>query len=388
MKNNQVYKAAVIGAGPSGLAIMGRLLSANISPILWIDPAFEAGKMIDYQKVPANTRTKFFQKFMSECPAFDEFLKEKNPEKNPNEILKDLDPEKPPVLNTAYHMCKRLTKNIETKHVNEAKLIKGKVEALLLQQQNQLWEISISTNSNQKLLSEKVILATGSEPRKLDLLGKTQIPFDALVNNDPETLSEYVNGSDIVAVIGSSHSSVLALKHLEELPNPPKKIHCFYREKIRYAVHTDKGIINDNLGLKGQAAVWAKEHLEAGKSKKIQMHWLKDEQAEKEIYEQFLAECTKIAPTIGFQRNKPPKIMEESSNNILKEIENIGYDGTCLRLNRGKIDQPLNNIWGIGIAFPRHVMDLSGVMGMDVGIYKFGNAAKVIVEQINMNAKF
>ena len=64
----------------------------------------------------------------------------------------------------------------------------------------------------------------------------------------------------------------MSLKHLENLPIPPKIIHCFYREKIRYAVFTDEGIVYDNLGLKGKAATWAKEYLEAGKSEIIKIN--------------------------------------------------------------------------------------------------------------------
>jgi len=383
MQKNVIFKATVVGAGPAGLAIMGRLLSAKLAPILWIDRAFEGGKLVDYQKVPANTKTIYFKKFMSECPAFDEFLKQNDTELNPNEIFKDSNPDTPPILSHAYQMCKKLTKNIELKHFSKTEILKSKVESLLYK--NEVWEVS--TKCNKKYNSEIVILATGSEPRKIDFLGKTQIPLEALVNDDPEELSKYVNENDIVGVFGSSHSSVLALKHLEKLPKPPKKIYMFYREKIRYAVHTDNGIIYDNLGLKGQAAIWAKEYLEAGKSRIIEIHWLKDSNIEKEIYEKYLTKCTKIAPTIGFQRLKLPKIFVENEFG-LKEIDNISYDGTNLKINKGKIEEPLNNIWGIGIAFPRHVKDLSGIIGMDVGIYKFGNAAKLLIEQINMKPKF
>ncbi len=440
MHIKQAFKATVVGAGPAGVAAMGRLLSAKIFPILWIDPVFDGGKLVDYQKVPANTKTKFFQKFMEECPAYADFLKDKNSQLNPNEIFKDKDPEKPCILDSAYYMCKTLTRNIELNYFNETKIIKSEVEKLILLK-NKIWEIS--TKSNEKFLSENVILAIGCHPKKFqlslpknnnmnndsneyinndrnlsnlnnnlikDINSFPQISLDALVNDDEVNLSKYVSENDIIGVIGSSHSSILALKHLEGMKNPPKKIHCFYREKIRYAVHTDKGIIYDNIGLKGQAAMWAKEHLEAGKSRLIEMHWMKDAKSEKEVYEKYLSECTKIAPTIGFQRNYMPKIFIENKNLDLKtnksdnlnksdinlkysereyeELEKIDYDGVSLKLNKGNIEEPIENLWGIGIAFPRHVRDLSGIMGMDVGVYKFGNAAKILIDQISLGPKF
>ena len=61
---NDIYKATVIGSGPSGIAIIGQLISRNIFPILWIDPNFDGGKMSSYRKVPANTRASFFINFI------------------------------------------------------------------------------------------------------------------------------------------------------------------------------------------------------------------------------------------------------------------------------------------------------------------------------------
>ena len=375
---NSVYTATVVGAGPGGLAILGRLLSAKLNQILWIDPAFDGGKLADYQKVPANTRTSFFLRFMSECPAYEIFLQDQDPSLNPLEIFKGLDPNVPPVLTYAHKMCKSLTKNVELKHKTQVTSVKSSVNGLLFKERENVWEVT--TKDNKKYLTERVLLAIGSRPRNLSSQGKALIPFDSLVNDNAEELAKHVGPNDIVCVLGSSHSSILALKHLEKLPNPPKTIHCFYREPIRYAVHTDQGIIYDNLGLKGQAAAWAKNHLEAGKSKLIQMHWMKDEQTEKEIYQKYFGECTKLAVTIGFERNTLPNIRFESKEGTVRDVEKITHDGTNLRILEGGV--PLKNIWGIGIAFPRQLKDLSGDMGNDVGIFKFGNAAKVIIEQI------
>jgi hypothetical protein len=376
-----VYTATVVGAGPAGLAILGRLLTAKFNDILWIDPAFEGGKLNEYQKVPANTRTSFFIRFMSECPAYDTFLQDKDPSLSPLEVFKGLDPNVPPVLSHAYKMCKSLTKNVELKHKNQVITLRSSVNDLLFKEKENVWEVT--TNDNKKYLTERVLLAVGSRPRNLPGNTKAVVPLDALVNDDPEELSKFVGPNDVVGVIGSSHSSILALKHLEQLPAPPKAIHCFYREPIRYAVHTDKGIVYDNLGLKGQAAGWAKNHLEAGKSKLIQMHWMKDEQTEKEIYKKFFDQCNKLAVTIGFERNPLPTIRLQSSGGAVRNVEKITYDGTDLRILDGvNSTVPLKNMWGIGIAFPRQLRDLSGDMGNDVGIFKFGNAAKVIIEQI------
>lgn len=46
------FKFAVIGAGPSGLAVVGRLLDLSVGPILWIDDKFDAGRLSHYEAVP------------------------------------------------------------------------------------------------------------------------------------------------------------------------------------------------------------------------------------------------------------------------------------------------------------------------------------------------
>jgi len=378
------FKATVIGAGPSGLAIMGQLLSKKIFPILWIDPNFNGGKMAHYRKVPANTRGKFFVNFMKECPAYNEFIEDQNNKNNPIDIFNGLDLNVPPSLSKAYDMCNSLTKNIENYYNKDVFMQKNLVEKLTFDE-NYNWKIS--TNEGNNYFTEKIILANGSQPRKYEGLykEKIEIPLEVLVNDDHEKLEKFVGENDTIGVIGSSHSSILALKHLESLPNPPKKIHCFYREKIRYAVHTDEGIIYDNIGLKGKAAEWSKDYLEQGKSKIIQMHFMESLEQEKEIYDKYLSKCTKIAPMIGWSRNSIPIYIKK--NGEIKEINNLDYNGVNLRLTEGGNENYLNNIWGIGIAYPRHVRDLSGIMGMDVGIFKFGKAAKVIDEQIVQSKK-
>ena len=48
------YKAAVMGAGPAGLAVVSTLLDSGITGgILWVDPAFQAGRLSIYDEVPS-----------------------------------------------------------------------------------------------------------------------------------------------------------------------------------------------------------------------------------------------------------------------------------------------------------------------------------------------
>ena len=45
----KVFKWAIIGAGPAGIAAIGKLLDIGTAPkdILWVDPAFNVGDLGD-----------------------------------------------------------------------------------------------------------------------------------------------------------------------------------------------------------------------------------------------------------------------------------------------------------------------------------------------------
>ena len=67
------YQWAVIGAGPAGIAVIGKLLDYGVGPkeIAWIDPAFQVGDFgTKWRNVSSNTRAGLFIKFFEECESF------------------------------------------------------------------------------------------------------------------------------------------------------------------------------------------------------------------------------------------------------------------------------------------------------------------------------
>lgn len=46
------FKALVVGAGPAGVAVVGKLLDLGVSPILWVDQTFTCGRLESYRQVP------------------------------------------------------------------------------------------------------------------------------------------------------------------------------------------------------------------------------------------------------------------------------------------------------------------------------------------------
>lgn len=68
MINRAIFKWAVIGAGPAGIAAVGKLIDAGINPkeIVWIDPEFKVGDFgTHWRNVSSNTKVGLFLKILS-----------------------------------------------------------------------------------------------------------------------------------------------------------------------------------------------------------------------------------------------------------------------------------------------------------------------------------
>src|SRR5581483_2239024 len=64
----------VIGAGPAGIAAVGKLLDQGIAPeqIAWIDPAFGAGDLgAKWRPVSSNTQVRMFIDYLNDAAAFE-----------------------------------------------------------------------------------------------------------------------------------------------------------------------------------------------------------------------------------------------------------------------------------------------------------------------------
>src|ERR1700761_8529360 len=67
------YEWTVIGAGPAGIAAVGKLLDRGIADkdIAWIDPAFAAGDIgAKWRSVCSNTKVGFFLSYLNGANAF------------------------------------------------------------------------------------------------------------------------------------------------------------------------------------------------------------------------------------------------------------------------------------------------------------------------------
>ncbi len=323
----------VIGAGPAGIAAIGKLIDKGIAPekIGWIDPRFCVGDLGGkWREVPSNTTVGLFLDYIHASKAF-QF--KQRPQKFKIEEL--------PTKNTC--LLEEIVKPLQW--ITDQ--LKGKVNAIqdaaiALNHIHGKWEIK---TDQQRLHSKNVILAIGSEPKNLPHAKPEIIPLETALA--PNKLIEHIKPNDTVGVFGSSHSAILVLANLVELQ--PKKIINFYRSPLKYALYLDHWILYDDTGLKGFTAQWAKEHLEKNVPDILDRVLVSDH-----IFDESLSLCNKVIYAVGFERRKTP---------VLEQFEHLRYDDTTGIIAPG--------LFGIGIAFPQAKFNPLGRLEHRVGLWKF-----------------
>lgn len=330
MKN---YKWAVIGAGPAGIAAIGKLLDEGISAleIAWIDPQFNVGDFGTlWRNVPSNTKVNLFEKFLFEiksflydsCPHYFDLHKIDKNSTCQLDLMAD------PLQWVSDHLKETVCSKIDF--------------AEKISYDNKIWTIHCI---NTVIQANNVILATGSEPKTLPHSALSVIPLqDAM---DQHRIQSHISANDCIAVFGSSHSAMLALRNLVEIG--ANKIINIYRSPLCYAVYYDDWILHDDTGLKGSTAEWARQNIDGELPKNLErIH------ANTENINNKLAECNKVVYAIGFNRRELP---------IIEFRETINFS-----------EQPgiiAPGLFGFGIAYPEAKVNPFGILEHRVGLWKF-----------------
>lgn len=331
---NTSFDWSVVGAGPGGIAAVGKLIDQGIDPkkILWIDPEFKVGDFgTCWRNVSSNTKVGLFWKYFAECRSF-----EYDPVAT-NFVIHQEDPDATCFLSLAADPLQWITDNLK----NKVHVAQDKVQHLKLVDRH--WEITLR---NHKLRAKNVILATGAEPKSLSFPGGSEeiSVFTAL---DPEKLKEACHKDDVVAVFGSSHSAMIILKTLIEECQINKVIN-FYQSPLRYAVYFDDWILFDDTGLKGKTAAWAREHIDGrlpAKLERVISH--------EETIRTVLPLCNKVIYATGFQKRLIP----------VEGMHSLEYN------EQSGIIAP--GLFGFGLAFPEAALNRFGTLEYRVGLWKF-----------------
>lgn len=185
-----------------------------------------------------------------------------------------------------------------------------------------------------------------------------------------------------IAVVGASHSAVLALLNLVDLArssHPQLRLKWFTRHSLRYAEYMDGWILRDNTGLKGLAADFARQQLEdevLPTSEAGRFITKVDCSSGKEMaqFKLQLPFCTHIAQAIGFTRDPLPELSVNGSPLQPDFDHETGgfYD------QRGRL---VKGLYGAGIAFPERTVDPHGNVEYAVGFFKFMKFIKRVCPQ-------
>ena len=150
-----------------------------------------------------------------------------------------------------------------------------------------------------------------------------------------------------VAVFGSSHSSMIVLPHL--LRHPVERVINFYRSPLKYAVYLDDWILFDDTGLKGRAAVWARENIDGEYPDRLERCWVSSPEFEEKL--------GRVRSCRLHRRLRAQKTAGDTT---------VGRAG--LQRNNGILAPGL---FGLGIAFPEYAEDPYGFGQYRVGLKKF-----------------
>lgn len=326
------YEWTVIGAGPAGIAAVGRLLDHGVAAdkIAWIDPAFAAGDLGQkWRPVSSNTIASTFLDFLDGSAAF-------RFSEAPPTALREVDPRETCALALVADPLVWVTEQLR----EQVRAVQATATSLWLRQRQ--WHIE---TDREDVTSANVVLAVGAVPKRLSYPHLKEIPVEVAL--DPEKLAAESLEGTTVAVFGSSHSSMIALPHL--LRHPIEKVLNFYRSPLKYAVYLDDWILFDDTGLKGRAAQWARENIDGDYPDRLERYWVDSPE-----FEDKLASCDRVVYTVGFERRKLPETPQWGP---------LEYN------QQNGIIAP--GLFGLGIAFPEYAEDPYGFGQYRVGLKKF-----------------
>ncbi|EPS25987.1 hypothetical protein PDE_00923 [Penicillium oxalicum 114-2] len=383
--------ALVVGAGPAGVAVVGNLLERQLGTIAWIDPSFESGRVHrKYREVPSNTKVALFQSFATAVEPFRTVI-ENTPKPNAFTRLAKLDQEQTCHLSYAADMIRSLTDGLIK--MDQVQACRGFVTAAHLDStapSDSQWTVRVQQYGSQTPIiieTARLILCTGAHPTDIPVpvsgLDITHLDLDTVLKPSELATTLPVDTPTTVAVVGASHSAILALLNLVTLAresHPKLRVKWFTRHPLRYAEYMDGWILRDNTGLKGLAANFARTELEDDKLatspagqviEKVNCgggKHLEDAQ-----YRTHLPQCSHIVHAVGFTRDPLPHLVQDG-NPLAMDFD---HDSGRFHV---KDDGPLiPGLFGAGIAFPERVVDPRGNEEFAVGFFKFMKFLKRVV---------
>ncbi|KAL2794095.1 pyridine nucleotide-disulfide oxidoreductase-domain-containing protein [Aspergillus keveii] len=390
MSPPQKCAAIVVGAGPAGLAVVGNLLEKQLGKIVWVDPCFQAGRVHSkYREVPSNTKVALFQAYATATQPFRSVI---NSTRIPNAFttMAKLDQDKTCHLHHAADVVRALTNGLVK--MEQVYACRGHVTAANLDH-TLSWTVRVKSpdvEDEVELSATRLILCTGSSPTTVPVPvadGTFQRLDLDIVLKPSELASTLPSSTTNVAVVGASHSAILALLNLYDLArtsHPGLRIKWFTRHPLRYAEYMDGWILRDNTGLKGRAADFARAQLEdsalptSSASRFItKIDCAGGPEKEAAQYQRHLLDCSYLVQAVGYTRDPLPEL---SIAGLALGSEDLKWDSSFGGFT-DRSGRVIPGLHGAGIAFPERVVDPYGNVEHAVGFFKFMKFLKRVTPQ-------
>ena len=306
----------ILGAGATGLLLLLLLQEANadLSTVTIIDPHFDGGDLArKWTSVISNTPwSKTINALQRCCPSL--------------QISSPIDPTSLTPLVEIAHLLRTLA----APALKRVKRLQGRAIRSTYDTAANSWTVEVdSGGQRQSVISRKLVLAPGGEPRTMDL-PIPSIPLEIAL--DADRLKYFVKAGQHSMVFGTMHSGTLVIRNLVSLG---ARVTAYYNTDSPF--YWDRDGIYD--GVKAEAAAIA-DDIVAGK---IPVTLVSTKDTAKVIRTSHNAEWVVYA--MGFSPRDTIELVVDGS-----KISPIVYDGKT-----GKL--PSIPAWGFGIAYPNRAPD-------------------------------
>lgn len=339
---------------------------------------------------PSNTKVSLFQAYSTAVQPFRNVISA-TPTPNPFATLAKLDQDKTCHLHHAADMMRALTEGIVK--MDQVYACRGSVVAANQTRNTSNWTVYVQRSGSPgeiQLITPRLILCTGSHPTSVPvsvagLDNLQRLDLDVVLK--PSDLVSIIprSHSQTVAIVGASHSAILALFNLFDLArttHPHLRVKWFTRHPLRYAEFMDGWILRDNTGLKGMAADFARQQLEDAVLPKSEagrfiskVDCSGGSKREKEQMAAHLPSCSHLVQAVGFTRDPLPEL---SIDGYALDKPQFDHDSGGFMTESGRA---VRGLFGAGIAFPERVVDPHGNVEYAVGLWKFMKFLKKVTPQ-------
>jgi hypothetical protein len=377
----------VVGGGPAGILTSAQAcLQGAVSKVLWFDDGnFQGGTLKFYPSIPSNTKLDHLDcnvQFFSKNP-IGRFKRTHSQVKTAvktvrsNAITIDAADELQSIDPSSYGFPRMKDMNhlfftLSNALGEEEKIIKVPQEVKqVLQLSNGKWKLD-----GENIEMDALVFATGTpSPKAFKGICKNKVIDPTIALSRPKLALHFANQwNKKIAILGNSHSSVLALRNIFSILGNRKaeeSVSIFKRREVRYAEWKNNAYKYNSTGLKGIAAAFA-----LGEGKKVleQNSYFIDDFNEDDF--------DVIIPLIGFERDaaKLPSLTL-SQDFVVGESLPVSCSVEDLVYNQENASITLANgdnigLYEVGSSRPEFYIDndLSGVP--EVCYEKFGTETK------------